>query len=44
MFKRWSSELGRTEGDGEVTALAVGFRGVIAAMNCLAITLGDVGY
>ena len=35
MFERWSSELGRTEGDGEIAAFTIGFGGVIAGMNSL---------
>ena len=38
MFEGWSSELGRTEGDGEITAFTIGFGGVIAGMN----SLGDI--
>ena len=36
--KWWSSELGRTEGDGEIAAFTIGFGGVIAGMN----RLGDI--
>ena len=35
MFERGSSELGRTEGDGEIAAFTIGFGGVIAGMNSL---------
>ena len=38
MFERWSSELGRKEGDGEIAAFTIGFGGVIAGMN----SLGDI--